>query len=223
VFLGARGETRLREAAATIAHETGGTVTAVVADHSTEGGRAALLAACPEPDILVITCSPPKLVPSFVEVTPDDWQSGWTDAFLAPVELIRATAPGMAERGFGRIVNVATIGAKFPLEARLVSGATRAALVNYTVAIGRSLASRNVTVNNLLPGVFETPGLAALRAERSDGGSTGTTPVGDMPPAGRLGDPDELAAVCAVMCSEQGGYLIGQSVAIDGGLSRTTF
>ncbi|HWH97969.1 MAG TPA: SDR family oxidoreductase [Pseudolysinimonas sp.] len=224
LFMSARGIDRLRDAAASISDETGAKVTPVVADHATEAGRAALLEACPEPDILVITCSPPALVGSFLDIEPAQWHDSWTTAFLGPVELIRAVTPRMMDRGFGRIVNIATLGAKYPLEARLMSGATRAALVNYTVAVGRAVASRNVTINNLLPGVFETPGLSALLAQGAAEPSSGApVPFGDPPPAGRRGDPDELAALCAVMCSEKGGYLTAQSVAVDGGLSRSTF
>lgn len=225
VFMSARGVDRLTEAAASVANETGATVTPVVADHGTEAGRAALLEACPDPDILVITCSPPALVPSFLDLEPQHWHDSWTTAFLGPVELIRATTPGMMERGFGRIVNIATLGAKYPLEERLMSGATRAALVNYSVAVARAVAGHNVTVNNLLPGIYETPGLAALMAQREAADPSAGPParIGDPPPAGRLGDPTELAAACLAMCGEHAGYLTGQSVAVDGGLSRSTF
>lgn len=225
LFMSARGAERLRDAARSVSEETGATVTPVVADHTTGVGRGALFDACPEPDILVITCSPPALVPSFLDVEPRHWHDSWTTAFLGPVELIRAAAPGMMDRGFGRIVNIATLGAKYPLEERLLSGATRAALVNYSVAVGRAVARRNVTINNLLPGIYETPGLVSLLAQgvAPDAASGVPAPFGDPPPAGRLGDPEELAALCAVMCGDKGGYLTGQSVAVDGGLSRSTF
>jgi 3-oxoacyl-[acyl-carrier protein] reductase len=227
VVISARGAERLEAAARSVEGATGIPVTPVVADHSTGAGRAALLEACPEPDILVITCSPPPLVHSFLDIEPDQWSDGWSTAFLGPVELIRASVPGMIARRFGRVVNIATLGAKYPIEERLVSGATRAALVNYSVGVGRVVARHNITINNLLPGIYETPGLASLLAEREavgDASSPTDAPrIGDPPPAGRLGDPDELAAMCVVLCSAKAGYTVGQSVAVDGGLGRSMF
>jgi 3-oxoacyl-[acyl-carrier protein] reductase len=228
LYISARGKDRLLAAARALEDGTGASVTPVVADHGTAAGRAELLAACPRPDILVITCSPPPLVRSYLDVEPQQWTQSWSVAFLGPVELIRATTPGMIERRFGRIVNIATLGAKYPLEERLLSGATRAALANYSVAVGRALVRHNVTINNLLPGIYDTPGLASLLGDRQVTTGPGpdalaSSPIGGTLPANRSGHPDELATLCVVLRSDRAGYTVGQSVAVDGGLSRSTF
>src|SRR5258708_7821458 len=156
VFVSARGDQRLRAFAAAAAAETGGILHPVVADHSTEAGRAALLAACPEPDILVITCSPPGMTEDYLEITPEEHRAALETTYIGPVELMRATLEGMAERGFGRVVNITTIGAKAPWEARLLSGPPRSALINFVHAVSKRYITRNVTMNNLLPGMFHT-------------------------------------------------------------------
>ena len=112
---------RLRHAAETIARETNASVTPVVADHGTREGRQALLKACPQPDILVITCSPPKATEDFREISEEDWYGSVTTTLVGPIELIKATVDGMADRRWGRIVNIATGAAKHPTELRLLS------------------------------------------------------------------------------------------------------
>lgn len=228
LFMSARGKDRLDAAARALHAELGASVTPVVADHGTAQGRAALLEACPRPDIMVINCSPPRVVESYLDVEPEDWAESWSTTFLGPVELIRAATPGMVARRFGRIVNIATVGAKYPLEERLLSGATRAALSNYSVAVGRALARHNVTINNLLPGIYETPGLAHILGGQGVTAGQGpdglaVSPIGGTLPANRPGSPDEFAALCTVLCGERAGYIVGQSVAVDGGLTRSTF
>jgi 3-oxoacyl-[acyl-carrier protein] reductase len=111
-----------------------------------------------------------------------------------------------------------------------LSGATRAALANYSVAVGRALVRHNVTINNLLPGIYDTPGLASLLGDPHSQVTMGpgpdalaSSPIGGTLPANRSGHPDELATLCAVLCSDRAGYTVGQSVAVDGGLSRSTF
>ncbi len=157
IFLSARGEERLLRAAQEIAAETGNNkVVPVVADHSTREGRARLLAACPEPDILVMTCTPPKTTEDYREICEADWRESIAATMIGPIELMKATIDGMAKRKWGRIVNIATGAAKYPAEIRLLSGPARAALVNYTVAVSKKVAKHNVTINNLLPGMFHT-------------------------------------------------------------------
>src|SRR5258706_13271739 len=133
LFISARGEDRLRNAAETIARETNATVTPVVADHGTREGREALLGACSQPDILVITCSPPKATEDFRDITEEDWYGSVATTLIGPIELIKASISGMADRRWGRIVMIPTGPPNHPTELRLLSGPTRSALVNYTV------------------------------------------------------------------------------------------
>ena len=150
VCISARGEDRLQATAQEIAQATGVRVVPVAADHGTTEGRTRLLAACPEPDIRVITCSPPRFLQSYLDPEPDEWMSALSTTLLGPVELMRATVGGMAKRGFGRIVNIGTIAAKRPHESRLLSGPPRAALCNYTAAISGGLAKSNVAIKEHL-------------------------------------------------------------------------
>jgi len=224
LFISARGEERLAAAAESISAETGGKVTPVVADHSTQAGRAALLAACPEPDIMVITCSPPKTTDDFRDISAEDWQASLATTMVAPIELMRMSLDGMAERRFGRIVNIATVAAKFPTVPRLLSGPARSGLLNYAVAVSKAVAKDNVIVNTLLPGMFQTETMTQrFRTEAAARGVTYEARRDDFVgrfriPAGRFGDPDELAAWCAMFCSRHAAYVVGQSLVMDGGL-----
>ena len=229
IFLSARGEERLIAAAAEIAAETGVKVTPVVADHGAAEGRAALLAACPEPDILVITCSPPKSTADFRDITPEDWHASAATTLVGPIELMRATVDGMAARGFGRVVNIATIAAKNPAEARLLSGPTRSALANYCVAISKGLARHNVIINTILPGMFHTATTGAnFTAQAAANGTSYDEEVAKSVkslriPARRFGDPEDVGAFVAMFCSRHAGYVVGQSLVIDGGLINSLF
>jgi 3-oxoacyl-[acyl-carrier protein] reductase len=229
IVLSARGEARLIAAAREIADETGSKVTPVVADHGTAGGRSALLAACPEPDILVITCAPPVVTEDFRDISVEDWYASVATTLVGPIELMRVTVDGMAARGFGRIVNIATGAAKYPALIRLLSGPTRSALVNYTVAVSKAMARHNVAINNILPGMFHTATIHERFTENA--ARNGTTYDEEVAkfvgqwniPAGRFGDPDDLAAFVAMFCSRQANFTIGQSLVIDGGLINGLF
>ncbi len=224
VVISARGEARLIAAAESIARETGGRVTPVVADHSTPEGRAALRTACPSPDILVITCSPPGQTADYREIAPDDWRASLDTSFLAPVELMRLFLDGMVERRFGRIVNIATVAAKFPSVPRLLSGPSRSALHNYAVAVSKAVAKDNVIINTLLPGMFMTEALTARLA--ADAAAKGVSFKEERDrfvgrfrvPAGKFGDPEDVGALAAMLCSRFATYVVGQGLVVDGGL-----
>jgi 3-oxoacyl-[acyl-carrier protein] reductase len=229
LVVSARGEARLLARAAAIAEETGVKVTPVVADHSTAEGRAALMAACPAPDILVITCNPPRVTPDYSDIQPDEWLDSIRTTLIGPVELMRAATPGMAARKWGRVVNIGTGAAKYPAEIRLLSGPARAALVNYTVVLAKKLAKDNVIINNLLPGMFHTDTIRERFGQTA--AENGTTYEEETAkfvkawniPAGRFGDPDDLGAFCAMFCSELANFTTGQSLVIDGGLIHGMF
>ncbi len=229
VFISARGEARLLQAAAEIAEKTGARVVPIVADHGTREGRERLREACPTPDILVITCAPPRITESYRDVTEMEWMESLSTTLVGPVELMRQYLEGMADRGYGRVVNIGTGAAKSPAEIRVLSGPARAALCNYTVAISKKLAKHNVTINNILPGMFHTATIAERFEEmaRTNGTSyeeeTQKFIEAYRIPTGRFGDPADIGAFCAMLCSRYASCMIGQSLVIDGGVGNTTF
>lgn len=226
VVLGARGEARLRAVAAQMAQETGAKVTPVAGDHGTIEGRAALAAACPEPDILVISVSPPPQTPDYRTIEPDQWGQALTTNLVGPIELMRMFVPGMCDRGFGRVVNIATVAAKFPIELRLLSGAPRAALMNYTSAVAKKAARHNVTINNVLPGMYLTERFdEMIHADAKAAGQPYNVALEEQVrryriPARRFGDPAELAPMIAMLCSPFAGYAVSQNLVFDGGMGN---
>lgn len=229
IFLSARGEERLFRAAQEIRAAAGAKVTPIVADHSKEEGRDRVLAACPEPDILVMTCAPPRMTEDYREITVAEWHESIDATMIGPIEMMKAVIDGMARRKWGRIVNIATGAAKYPAEVRLLSGPARAALVNFTVAISKKVAKDNVVINNLLPGMFHTDTIRERFGDSARANGTSYEEETDRfaaawrIPAGRFGKPDDLGAFCALFCSEQANFTIGQSLVIDGGLIHGMF
>jgi len=229
LYISARGEERLLAAAEEIRSETGAAVTPIVADHASDAGREKILSICPDPDILVGTCSPAPFTPDFREVTAGQWQEHLATGLISPVEFIRATIDGMCERGFGRIVNISTAASKFPAEIRTLSGPPRAALSNYTVSVAKSVAKYNVTVNNLLPGMHHTAAAAERFGKIAEEEDISYDEVVDnwvkewRIPTERFGNIDDFGAICALICSQQANYIIGQNLVVDGGATNSTF
>jgi 3-oxoacyl-[acyl-carrier protein] reductase len=229
LVLSARGEARLLATASQIAAETGVHVEAVVADHSTEEGARRILAACPSPDILVGTCSPPPMTEDYRTIDEAQWRQTLDTALLSPVRFMRAVIDGMVVRRWGRVVNIATIAAKYPLELRILSGAPRAALINYAGAVALRVIPHNVTINNVLPGMFHTAFTEEqFTARAKAAGTSHDVEVGKFVgalgvAAGRFGDSKDVGALVAWLCSEFAGYITGQSIVIDGGATRSTF
>lgn len=229
LYVSARGKARLERTCTAIVKETGAVVTPICADHSTDEGRGKILAACPEPDILVGTCSPPPFTGDYRTVTRQDWEEHLAVTLLSPVHFMQAVVDGMAERGWGRIVNIATGAAKFPAQVRILSGAPRAALVNYSVAVAKAVARRNVMINNILPGMHHTAAIEERYNALAK--ANGTTYEEEIQkfidawriPANKFGNPEDLGAFVALFCSEQAGFLTGQSLVIDGGQTNATF
>jgi 3-oxoacyl-[acyl-carrier protein] reductase len=228
-FVSARGEHRLVAACRDIADETGATVIPVCADHSTKEGQDRILSACPDPDILVGTCSPPPMTPDYREITEDQWREAIDISLLSPVAFMKAVLDGMVERQWGRIVNIATVAAKYPGEIRILSGSTRAALSNYTVAVSKLVAKHNVTINNLLPGMHHSAFVEKQFNERAAAkGTTYEEEVAEFSrewriAAERFGDCDDVGDFVAMFCSAQANYITGQSLVIDGGATTSIF
>jgi 3-oxoacyl-[acyl-carrier protein] reductase len=142
---------------------------------------------------------------------------------------MQAVIPGMVERGWGRVVNIGTGAAKFPTQIRILSGAPRAALVNYTVAVAKAVAKHNVMINNILPGMHHTATIhERYTAAAAANGTTYDEEVQKFVdewgiPANKFGDPDDVGAFVALFCSEFANYTTGQSLVIDGGITNATF
>lgn len=223
--ISARNEARLHEACARIVKETGVEVTPVAVDHATDEGLEQVLAACPEPDILVGTCSPPPFTPDWRAIRPDDWRAGLDTGLISPIRFTDAVLPGMADRGWGRIVHIASAAVKSPHVLRLLSGAPRAALANYAIAMARAVAPNGVTINMLLPAMHHTPGIRTVYEAQAEANGTSyeievdrmidAAPI----PAGRFGDAEDFGTLVAMFCSAQANYVTGQSLVVGGGVS----
>lgn len=206
--------------------QLGGEVIAVVADVGTAEGRAKLLEAASTVDILVNNNGGPPFR-DFREIDDEAMLAGVNANMLTPIALIRAVIDGMAERRFGRIVNITSSSVKAPIAGLDLSSGARAGLTAFVAGIARTVADRNVTINGILPGSFDTDRLKGgfERTAQKEGISLEEAKrrAADRIPAKRLGTPEEFGALCAFLCSAQAGYITGQSILIDGGAVNTTF
>ncbi len=201
-------------------------VTAVAVDITTPQGRKEALAACPQPDILVTNAGGPP-PGDFRDWEREQWIAAIDANMLTPIELIRATVDGMMERGFGRIINITSGAVKAPIDILGLSNGARAGLTGFIAGLSRTTAHKNVTINNLLPGPFETDRLRATfeAAAKSTGKDVETLIAArrDANPAKRFGTPAEFGAFCAFLCSTHAGYMTGQNILLDGGVFPGTF
>jgi 3-oxoacyl-[acyl-carrier protein] reductase len=220
VLIAARHEDRLKVAADEIGAEAGRPVRYVATDVTTEQGRAALLAAQPDPDILINNAGGPP-VGDFREWDRDTWMRAIDSNMLSAVFLIRATIDGMIARRWGRIVNITSSMVKAPAGYLGLSNGARAGLTGFVGGLSRDVALHGVTINNVLPGQFDTDRLRSnhQRAAETSGRDFDTVRAGAIRqiPAGRLGRPDEFGAMCAFLCSEHGAFITGQNMLLDGG------
>jgi 3-oxoacyl-[acyl-carrier protein] reductase len=220
VVVNGRDEARLSETAAAIAALYGRRADAVVADLSTAQGRAALVAAAPDADILVTNNGGPA-PGRFTDWDEAAWHEAVEANMVAPIMLIRALLPGMRARRFGRIVNITSAMVKSPQLAMGLSTAARAGLTALAKAVSREAAKDNVTVNNLLPERIDTARLqdmaARLAAHRGIGVEEARAEMLKPVPARRFGTAQEFADACAFLCSAQAGYITGQNLQVDGG------
>jgi 3-oxoacyl-[acyl-carrier protein] reductase len=225
VIAARRGDV-LECAADEIAAATGNRPRTVIADVTTREGRDAILAVCPAPDILINNAGGPP-PGDFRKFERDDWIKALDSNMLAPIALIKATLDGMIDRKFGRIVNVTSHAVKAPVAILALSNGARTGLTGFIAGLARSVAEHNVTVNNLLPGTFDTDrlksNLAALAKSSARDVRDVTEEIRTSNPTRRFGDPDEFGATCAFLCSAQAGYITGQNILIDGGAYPGTF
>jgi 3-oxoacyl-[acyl-carrier protein] reductase len=217
---------RLEETAAEIRKLTGAKVTAVAADITTPEGQKKLLAACGEADILVNNNGgPPRS--QIKDLDREKLLSGIIMNMVTPIEMMREVLPGMVARRFGRIVNITSINVKMPVPFLDLSAGARAGLTGFSAGIARTTAEHNVTINNLLPGFYDT--------DRQRGGFAATAKLTGRTveeiaaerlksvPAKRFGDPLEFGRACAFLCSAHSGYITGQNLLVDGGRFEASF
>lgn len=226
LVMAARRADVLEAAVTEIRADHGVDVVAIATDITTEDGRAQVLAACPQPDILVTNAAGPKQG-DFRGWSRDDWIAALDANMLTPIELIRATVDGMIARRFGRIVNITSSAVKAPIDTLGLSNGARSGLTGFVAGLARRTVAHNVTINNLLPGAFDTDRLAAIFSSASQATGKSVEEIGDRRrnaiPAKRFGTPDEFGAACAFLCSAHAGYITGQNLLIDGGAYPGTF
>ena len=229
VVITARGEAALQATAAELrALQPAVQVIAVAGDISTPEGRSAALAQCPQVDILINNAGGPP-PGDFRHWDRAAWIAALDANMLTPIELIKATVDAMAERGFGRIVNITSAAVKAPIDILGLSNGARSGLTGFVAGLARQpqLASRNVTINALLPGPFDTDRLrgtmagAAAKSGRSVDELMAERRA--LNPARRFGSAAEFGAVCAFVCSVHAGYITGQNLLLDGGAYPGTY
>ena len=220
VVIVARTEKTLQEAAQSLRDLNAGQVSWVAADVTTSEGRANILSNHPDLDILITNAGGPP-PGDFRQWDRDVWIKALDANMLTPIELIKATVDGMMARGFGRIINITSSAVKAPVDGLGLSNGARSGLTGFVAGLARSTVAQGVTINNLLPGTFDTARLAgnfAAQAQRE-----GSTPEAVRQariakhPAKRLGQPHELGNTCAFLCSVHAGYINGQNILLDGG------
>ena len=229
VLIVARGVEALQAAAAKLrqAGAAKAEVHAVAADITSEAGRAAVFAVRQDFDIVVTNAGGPP-PGDFRDWDREAWIKAVDANMLTPIELIKATVDGMAARGFGRIVNITSSSVKAPIDVLGLSNGARSGLTGFVAGVARTkLAGQGVTINNLLPGAFDTDRLRGTMSGAAK--KTGKTLEDVMDarrkniPAGRFGNPQEFGAICAFLCSLQAGYITGQNVLADGGAYPGTY
>ncbi len=229
VVITARGAEALQATAAELrASNPAVQVLTVVGDITTAEGRAAALAACPQVDILINNAGGPP-PGDFRNWDRSHWLAALDANMLTPIELIKAVVDGMAQRGFGRIVNITSAAVKAPINILGLSNGARSGLTGFVAGVARQpqLAGRNVTINALLPGPFDTDRLRGTMAGAAAKAGKSLDEVMDarrrLNPTGRFGNAEEFGATCAFLCSQHAGYITGQNLLLDGGGFPGTF
>jgi len=225
VVMVSRGAEALEASAAKL-RLLGMTVLTVAQDITTEAGRAAIWSVAGGPgknyDIVVTNAGGPP-PGDFREWDRDAWIKAVDANMLTPIELIKATVDGMASRGFGRIVNITSSAVKAPIDILGLSNGARSGLTGFVAGLSRTtaLAGKNVTINSLLPGAFDTDRLKTTLAGAAAKTGQSIEALAEarkkMAPAQRFGHPDEFGQTCAFLCSQHAGFITGQNILIDGG------
>lgn len=225
LVLNARGAEVLEATAAEIAARFGVEVVPVAADITTEAGRAAVLAAAGPADILINNAGGPP-AGLWSDWGREDFLAALEGNLLAPVAMIQALVPGMMERGWGRVVNITSAAVKAPIAQLGLSNTARAGLTGFVAGTARQIAGSGVVMNNVLPGIHATdrvitldgPVAAAKGISMAEAAALRAATI----PAGRYGSAGDFGAVCAFLCSQFAGFIIGQNILVDGGAANQT-
>jgi 3-oxoacyl-[acyl-carrier protein] reductase len=225
VVITGRNEAALEAAAREIRAATGAEIIAAAGDITTKAGRAVALAACPDPDILVNNAGGPP-PGDFRDFTEEMWHAALNANMLSPIAMIQAVLDPMIARRFGRIINITSAAVKAPIAILGLSNGARAGLTGFVAGLARDVARHNVTINNLLPGPFDTDRLRANAAKSAAASGLSIDEEvlarGRQNPTGRVGAPGEFGAACAFLCSAQAGFIVGQNLLLDGGAFNAT-
>ena len=226
VTLNGRDAAKLEATADEIRKQAGVEVKAVLADVSTREGQQKLLAACPDPDILVNNNGGPPFK-DFRQLDREAMLNGVVMNMVTPIELIQAVIDRMVERRFGRIVNITSLSVKMPIPGLDLSSGARAGLTAFLAGVARTVAQHNVTINAVLPGYFDTDrmrsGIDVAAKQQNRSANEIADERANEVPARRFGDPAEFGEACAFLCSAQAGYITGQSLLLDGGRYASAF
>ena len=226
VVINGRQAQTLESAQREIQHTAKGQVIAVLADVGTQEGRAALLKACPDPDILVNNNAgpPPK---DFRQLSHEELLAGVEANMMTPILLIQAVIEGMVQRKFGRIINITSGSVKMPLPLLDLSSGARAGLTGFLAGAARQVAASNVTINHILPGAFATDRLHSIMDKAAKDRQISMDQIAEERrrtiPARRFGQPEEFGKLCAFLASSHAGYITGQNLLIDGGSFPSAF
>lgn len=220
LVMNARSPEALETAADEIRSAYNVTVETVAADVTSVEGCEALQARCSAPDILVNNAGGPP-AGDWRKFEREDWHKAVDSNMIGAIFLMKAYLDGMAERGFGRVVNITSGMVKAPRDVLSLSVAARLGLTGFVRGIVPTYAAKGVTINNLLPELFDTDRLRNNIGVLAKRDSLSLQEAIDVQladcPAGRMGRPDEFGGTCAFLCSVQAGYMTGQSILLDGG------
>src|SRR6202046_1797258 len=226
VVINGRDVEKLGAAAAELHKATGTKITPVAADVASPEGQKALFAACPEPDILVNNNAGPPFR-DFRELDRQKMLDGVIANMVVAVELVQKSIDAMVAKKFGRIVNITSGSVKMPIAGLDLSSGARAGLTAFLAGIARTVAASNVTINFILPGIFDTDRFRSNMEMTAKKRNISVEAAGAermaTVPARRIGQPDEFGAACAFLCSAQAGYITGQNLLIDGGVFSGAF
>jgi len=218
VLIVARSEDRLRQKANTVAEKYGVAAQWVSADVTCKQGQRDILNAMPAPDILVTNCDGPP-PGQYTDWDEEDWQKALNANMISPIALMQLALPGMIDRRFGRIINITSSAVKAPIPVLGLSNGARAGLTGFVAGLAREVAKHNVTINNLLPGPFETDRLRNVLCAQADMQGRDLEDVTQewlaAIPTQKFGQPEEFGRTCAFLCGSN--HINGQNVLLDGG------
>jgi 3-oxoacyl-[acyl-carrier protein] reductase len=220
VVIAARTTETLAQAAAKLEAIATASVAYVAADVTTEEGRARIFSQHPGFDIVITNAGGPP-PGDFRDWDRDAWLRALDANMLSPIAIIKQVVDGMMQRGFGRIINITSSAVKSPVDGLGLSTGARSGLTGFVAGLARTTVGKGVTINNILPGTFDTARLAGNFAAAAKRGGLDAAQVRadriTKHPAKRLGQPEEFGAACAFLCSAHAGYINGQNLLMDGG------